>query len=172
MIADYYFIRRQRIKLNDLYRPEGSDYWFSHGFNWRVIPCWMAGWAPTIGGLITSVGNMTDAPDALFQIYYTAFFTGMAISFLSYYALVQVFPVPGAGEYDRYDDWATFTPKEAERLGVVPSEDAEEFQESRFGRSGFAKRDGPSAVAEKERELEAGAEMDKNVGEVDTRTIH
>lgn len=172
MIADYYFIRRQRIKLNDLYRPEGSDYWFSHGFNWRVIPCWMAGWAPTIGGLITSVGDMTDAPDALFQIYYTAFFTGMAISFLSYFAMAQVFPVPGAGEYDRYDDWATFTPIEAERLGVVPSEDAEDFQESKFGQSGFAKRKGPNPVTDKERELESGMEMNKNAGEVETRTVN
>jgi NCS1 family nucleobase:cation symporter-1 len=43
MVCDYFFNRHQKIRLNHLYRPEGSDYWFSHGFNWRVIPCWIAG---------------------------------------------------------------------------------------------------------------------------------
>ncbi|KAG9254168.1 permease [Emericellopsis atlantica] len=173
MVADYYVIRRQRIKLIDLYRPENSDYWYSHGFNWRVIPCWIAGWAPTIGGLVASAGKMTGAPDALFQIYYTAFFTGMAISFILYYSLVLVFPVPGAGAFDLYDDWATFTPKEASALGVVPNENAEEFQDVKFGQSGYAKRGEPTYVTQKEtwRDLEADMGKEKPVGQVESRTV-
>lgn len=137
MICDYFFIRRMKLRLNHLYNPENSDYWFTHGVNWRVIPCWIAGWAPTIGGLIVSVGEMEDAPDALFQLYYTAFFIGLGISFTTFYAVNLLFPIMGAGEYDIYDDWSTFTPKEAEKLGIVPHENAEELARIRFGSSGY-----------------------------------
>lgn len=153
MICDYYFLRRMKIRLNHLYRPESSDYWFSHGVNWRVIPCWVAGWAPTIGGLIVSVGEMEDAPAALFQLYYTAFFTGLAISFVTFYAVNLLFPVKGLGEFDVYDDWSTFTPKEAEKLGVLPHENAEELVHVRFGSSGYERR-GPKTT---EKALEGGA---------------
>lgn len=152
MIADYFFVRRQKIRLNHLYRPEGSDYWFYHGFNWRVIPCWVAGWAPTIGGLIVSAGEMDSAPDALFQLYYTAFFTGLAISFVLFYAVNYFFPIKGAGEFDEYDDWATFTPKEAAKLGIVPHDDAEELVDTGFGSSGYRRR---APQTRKEKDLEA-----------------
>jgi len=144
MIADYFFVRHQRIKLSHLYRFEDSDYWFYNGFNLRVLPCWIAGWAPTIGGLIVSAGGMTNAPRALFQLYYTAFFTGMAISFTSFYAVNVLFPIVGSGEFDHYDDWATFTPEEAIKLGITPSENAEEFAVNRFGRSGYQHNASPA----------------------------
>jgi len=154
MIADYFFVRHQKIKLSHLYRSEHSDYWFNKGFNWRVIPCWIAGWAPTIGGLIVSAGGMTNAPRALFQLYYTAFFTGMAISFASFYVVNLLFPIAGSGEFDPYDDWATFTPEEAAKLGITPSENAEEFATNRFGRSGY-RVDASSARKEMDTEADA-----------------
>lgn len=157
MICDYFFIRRRKIRLNHLYRPENSDYWFSHGVNWRVVPCWIAGWAPTIGGLIVSVGGMADAPDSLFQLYYTAFFIGLGISFLTFYAVNLVFPVQGAGEFDLYDDWATFTPREAEKLGIVPHGNAEELvSHTRFGASGY-KNKGLKSAEEMEIEKKISA---------------
>lgn len=145
MIADYFFVRHCKIKLNHLYRREPSDYWFDHGVNWRVIPCWIAGWAPTIGGLIVSAGDMQSAPDALFQLYYTAFFTGLSISFVLFYAVNYFFPVKGAGEFDEYDDWATFTPQEANKLGVAANDNAQEFVRIPFGASGF-KEGAPQAT--------------------------
>jgi NCS1 family nucleobase:cation symporter-1 len=87
MMAKHFFIRRQKIRLNHLYCPEDSDYWYTHGVNWRVVPCWIAGWASTIGGLIFSAGGMKKAPAALLQLYYTAFFTGSSISFTTLYAV-------------------------------------------------------------------------------------
>ena len=154
MIADYFFVRHQKIKLSHLYRSEHSDYWFNKGFNWRVIPCWIAGWAPTIGGLIVSAGGMTNAPRALFQLYYTAFFTGMAISFASFYVVNLLFPIAGSGEFDPYDDWATFTPEEAAKLRIIPSENAEEFATNRFGRSGY-RVDASSARKDMDTEADA-----------------
>jgi NCS1 family nucleobase:cation symporter-1 len=99
-----------------------------------------------------SAGDMKDAPRALFQIYYTAFFTGMGISFITFYGVNLLFPIKGAGEFDPYDDWATFTQKEAAKLGIVPNENAEELTINRFGRSGYQKNEGP---AQKEIDLEA-----------------
>ena len=152
-MADYFFIRHQRVRLSHLYHPDGSDYWFTYGFNWRVIPCWIAGWASTIGGLIVSAGGMTGAPDALFELYYTAFFTGFSISFTTFYMMNYFFPIKGAGEYDEYDNWATFTTKEAARIGVIPNDNAEELVNTRFGASGYEYRE-PKVLTGKELETE------------------
>ncbi|RDW59965.1 NCS1 nucleoside transporter family protein-4 [Coleophoma cylindrospora] len=119
MCADYYLVRKKQIKLTALFHPEGSPYWYYHGINWRVIPAWIAGWAPTIGGLIVSVQKKTDAPRPLFQLYYMAFFLGFGISALLFYVISSVFPPPGLGEIDEIDVYGTFTPKEAEKRGVV-----------------------------------------------------
>lgn len=159
MIADYFFIRHQKIRLNHLYNPEGSDYWFYHGFNWRVVPCWVAGWAPTIGGLIATAGKIT-APDAVFELYYTAFFTGLAISFTTFYAVNYFFPVERAGEFDEYDNWGTFSPEEAAKLGVVPNDNAEDLVSTSFGASGYQKR---SPRAGKEQILEAEAPVEVSI---------
>ncbi|KAL8406318.1 hypothetical protein RB596_004967 [Gaeumannomyces avenae] len=155
MICDYFFVRRQRVKLSHLYRPRGSDYWFTHGFNPRVIPCWVAGWIPTIGGLVATVGGYPNAPDALFQLYYAAFFIGLSISFTLFLIVNMLFPPPGSGEFDPYDDWATFTPKEAARLGIVPNENAEELVHTRLGQSGYDKSRRQAVAANKEMHPEA-----------------
>ena len=155
MICDYFFVRHQKIKLSGLYRPQGSDYWFTHGFNLRVIPCWVAGWIPTIGGLIATVGGYQDAPEALLQLYYTAFFVGLSISFTLFLVVNKLFPPPGPGEFDPYDDWATFTPKEAARLGVVSNENPDEFVHTGLGQSGYDRRRRQVVTADKEVQLEA-----------------
>ncbi|KAF4971310.1 hypothetical protein FSARC_1829 [Fusarium sarcochroum] len=158
MVCDYFFIRYQKVKLSNLYRSENSDYWFTHGVNLRVLPCWIAGWAPTIGGLIASVGEKDSAPDAVFQLYYTAFFIGFGISFVLFYTVNLVFPVKGVGEYDEYDDWATFTPKEAARLNIIPHENAEELAATRWGASGYQRHHAPI-----EGEKEKGLDEEKQI---------
>jgi NCS1 family nucleobase:cation symporter-1 len=53
-----------------------SSYSFWKGVNWRAIPAWVCGWAPTIGGLVVSVRDDMDPPRALLQLYYMAFLIG------------------------------------------------------------------------------------------------
>ncbi|KAK8026743.1 NCS1 nucleoside transporter family protein-like protein [Apiospora marii] len=125
MVCDYFVLRRQRIKLTHLYRPDGSNYWFAHGVNWRVVPCWVAGWAPTIGGLVVTARGDTDAPDAVHELYFVAFFIGFFISFTLFYGVNQLFPLSHLGEADEVDHYGTFTAQEAARLGVLPVQDAE-----------------------------------------------
>jgi len=76
MACDYYLIRKRRIRLSHLYRTHDSCYMFWKGFNWRAMPAWICGWAPTIGGLIVSVRGDLNPPRAVLQLYYMAFLIG------------------------------------------------------------------------------------------------
>jgi NCS1 family nucleobase:cation symporter-1 len=76
MTCDYYILRKSRIRLSHLYRTHNSSYTFWKGFNWRAIPAWICGWAPTIGGLIVSVNGELNPPKVLLELYYMAFLIG------------------------------------------------------------------------------------------------
>ncbi|KAJ6610373.1 permease for cytosine/purines, uracil, thiamine, allantoin-domain-containing protein [Mycena sp. CBHHK59/15] len=49
IMCEFFVLRRQRIKLTDLYELRGSFY-FWYGFNWCAGSAWVAGWALTVGG--------------------------------------------------------------------------------------------------------------------------
>ncbi|CAG8983930.1 hypothetical protein HYALB_00006897 [Hymenoscyphus albidus] len=131
MCADYFFIRHQRIKLSHLYHPQGSDYWYTAGVNWRVIPSWITGWAPTIGGLVLTVQKDTTGPRVLCELYFMAFFLGLSISAGLFYGLTTAFPVKAAGEFDDVDIYGTFTSEEAIRLDVVPLDVVEGIEDEK-----------------------------------------
>lgn len=76
MVCDFYILRRGRIRLSHLYRTHNTDYWFWKGVNWRVVPCWLGGWAPTIGGLVVTVQEKENAPRVLYELYFMAFLIG------------------------------------------------------------------------------------------------
>lgn len=84
MTCDFYLLRKMNVRLSHLYRTTNTQYWFTYGVNWRVIPAWLAGWAPTIGGLIVSVRGDENPPRALVKLYYMAFLIGEAEPFSSY----------------------------------------------------------------------------------------
>ncbi|GKT54032.1 NCS1 nucleoside transporter family protein [Colletotrichum tofieldiae] len=124
MVCDFFILRHRKVKLSHLFHPEGSDYWYWHGINWRVIPCWIAGWAPTIGGLVVSARKDNNAPDAIYELYYIAFFIGFLISFVLFYIANSAFPTAHLGGIDEEDKYGTFTASEATKLGVTPSDAA------------------------------------------------
>lgn len=76
MACDYYLLRQRRIRLSHLYRTHDSSYYFAKGFNWRAIPAWICGWAPTIGGLVVTVRGDMAPPRPLVQLYFMAFLIG------------------------------------------------------------------------------------------------
>lgn len=58
MMADYFLIRRQTLKLSDLYRPDSSSiYWFNHGFNPRAFVVWALAVFPCLPGWLNSVSS-------------------------------------------------------------------------------------------------------------------
>lgn len=75
MAADYYLVRNRRVKLRDFYYAH-SSYWYTGGFNWRVFPAWLAGWGPTVGGLIMSVNSKVEQNHGLLKLYQISFFVG------------------------------------------------------------------------------------------------
>ncbi|KAK9785615.1 hypothetical protein AB5N19_07689 [Seiridium cardinale] len=122
MATDFYILRKRRIQLSHLYRTHDTSYWFWRGVNWRAIPAWLCGWAPTIGGLVVSVRGDVEPPRALQELYYMAFFLGFFISATVFYGLNFLFPPVALGDYEGTDLYGTFSAREAAKLGVVPSE--------------------------------------------------
>jgi NCS1 family nucleobase:cation symporter-1 len=121
MVCDFWVIRHRKFKLSDLYVPnESSIYWYWHGFNWRAFASWLVGIAPALPGFINAVNPSISVPAGAQNIFYIAYIEGFAVAFAVYYVLNYFFPVPGIGEIDEEDYFATFTPEEAAKLGVIP----------------------------------------------------
>lgn len=118
-ICDYWVLRNRRIKLSDLYHP-GKDgiFYYTGGFNWRAFLAWVTGFASQIPGFAASLNTSINVPIGCMHLYQLAFPLGFVISFLVFYALNKIWPPPGMGEIDDFDEFGTFTPDEAARLGV------------------------------------------------------
>ena len=101
--ADYYLVRKQKVKLSDLYhaRPEGIYYFFK-GINFRSYVAWILGFAPSIGGM-ASLDAKNTIPIGLVRTFYLGFIIGYLISFLAHWGLNIVFPPKGLGEIDSHD---------------------------------------------------------------------
>lgn len=90
MIADYYFVRRQWLEVDALYRAEGR-YWFEGGVNRRAILALCLGIAPNVPGFLMEVGVLSaDSGWAVFGgLYHYAWFIGFAVSALAYLGLMR-----------------------------------------------------------------------------------
>ncbi|KAK1219392.1 hypothetical protein PQX77_017917 [Marasmius sp. AFHP31] len=97
-----------------------GGYFYHHGMNWRCLPVWIAGWAPTVGGLSVTVQGTQRERKALYEMYYISFFLGYFISFILFYAVNKMLPPSNVGQIDDTDFFGTFTLDEAKILGVTP----------------------------------------------------
>ena len=84
MIADYFILRRARLKLDDLYSRNGA-YEYDGGVNWRAVIALGVGIAVALLGLVV-------AP--LRFLYDYAWFVGFAVAGGLYLALMQRSPEP------------------------------------------------------------------------------
>jgi len=82
MIADYFILRRARLKLDDMYRRDGA-YEYDGGINWRAVLALAAGIAVALLGLVV-------AP--LRFLYDYAWFVGFAVAGATYLGLMQRAP--------------------------------------------------------------------------------
>ncbi|MBV8049558.1 MAG: NCS1 family nucleobase:cation symporter-1 [Acidobacteriaceae bacterium] len=79
MICDYFVIRRRVLLVNDLYL-RGGAYEYSRGVNWRALLALLLGsWIALVGLVLPSVRVLYDY----------SWLVGFAVSFVSYYALMQ-----------------------------------------------------------------------------------
>jgi len=90
MIADYYFIRKQTLNVNDLYQHKGI-YSFKNGFNSYAVIALLLGILPNVPGFLTITGLI--GKDAvwpwLVYLYNYAWFVGFFISGLTYLLMMQ-----------------------------------------------------------------------------------
>ena len=80
LIADYWLVRRTRLRLEDLYLPSGA-YRYAGGWNLRAVVATLAGCGLAWGGLVVP---------ALKPLYSYAWFVGFFASGLLYWALTAL----------------------------------------------------------------------------------
>jgi NCS1 family nucleobase:cation symporter-1 len=90
MIVDYYFIRRQKLEVEDLYSTHGI-YRFSNGFNTNAVFALLIGILPNVPGFLTTIKVIAaDAvPGWVSGLYNYAWFVGFGISGLVYWILMK-----------------------------------------------------------------------------------
>lgn len=90
MIADYYFIRKQQLAVDELYSSAGR-YHFSNGFNTIAVIALLAGILPNIPGFLVMIKVIaTEAvPYWISNLYNYAWFVGFFISGFVYWLLMK-----------------------------------------------------------------------------------
>jgi nucleobase:cation symporter-1, NCS1 family len=90
MIADYFFIRRQTLKVDELYQLKGS-YTYSKGLNQYALIALLLGILPNVAGFLTTVNLVTKEtfPAWVNGLYNYAWFVGFFVSGLSYLLMMR-----------------------------------------------------------------------------------
>ena len=94
LIADYYFIRKQILNVDDLYSHRGQ-YNFSNGFNRFAIIALLLGILPNVPGFLLQVKliSPTTFPEWISHLYNYAWFVGFFVSAILYVLLMRTYKV-------------------------------------------------------------------------------
>ena len=90
MIADYYFIRKQQLHVDELYQHKGR-YGFRNGFNAAAIIALLVGIIPNIPGFLLQIKlvSVTVFPVWISDLYHYAWFVGFFVSGIVYLMLMK-----------------------------------------------------------------------------------
>jgi NCS1 family nucleobase:cation symporter-1 len=108
LIADYFFIRRQKLVAEELYRGNGI-YSFDKGYNRRAIGALILGILPNIPGFLLEVRliSSTAFPGWISELYHYAWFVGFFVSGIIYLLLMRNKELPDAVTYQREKQYVT-----------------------------------------------------------------
>ena len=86
MIADYYFLRKKELVVEELYQHKGR-YGFTNGFNSKAIIALICGIVPNIPGFLLQVKLISSAvfPAWISGLYHYAWFVGLFVSGFVYW---------------------------------------------------------------------------------------
>ena len=90
MIADYYFIRKQQLHVDELYSINGK-YSFTNGYNVKAIIALILGILPNVPGFLVNV-NFVPADTFwpwISDIYHYAWFAGFFVSGMLYFIMTK-----------------------------------------------------------------------------------
>ncbi|MGI9472401.1 MAG: NCS1 family nucleobase:cation symporter-1 [Rubripirellula sp.] len=82
MICDYFLLRRMRLDLASLYRPDGP-YWYRGGFHLAGMIALVLGITPCVPGFLATIGAIEATP-IWTELYHYAWFLSFGISFVVY----------------------------------------------------------------------------------------
>ena len=90
MIADYYFIRKQKLQVDELYQQQGR-YGFGNGFNSAAIIALLVGILPNIPGFLLQIKSVssTTFPAWISDLYHYAWFVGFFVSGIVYIMMMR-----------------------------------------------------------------------------------
>ncbi len=90
MIVDYFFIRKQQLKLADLYSHKGL-YEYKNGFNIAAVIALFFGILPNVPGFLLQVKLITATafPEWISNLYNYAWFVGFGVSGIVYCILMK-----------------------------------------------------------------------------------
>lgn len=96
MLVDYFLIRKTALNHAALFDAAG-EYGYRGGWNWRALAALLLGVVPNLPGFLKAAGFISSTAP-LFELLYTyAWFVGLAISAVVYYALMPM-PTPEAAK--------------------------------------------------------------------------
>ena len=88
MITDYYLLRRTRLSIPDLFRQDGEYAYGGSGINWRALAALALGIGINIPGFLAQAsGGAIQVAPFFTGLYDYAWFVGLLIAGLAYYAL-------------------------------------------------------------------------------------
>ena len=90
LIADYYFIKKQTLVLNDLYKNKGV-YTYTKGINRNAVLALLMGILPNIAGFLITIKAIPESsvPEWLNHLYNYAWFVGFFVSAIVYLLLMK-----------------------------------------------------------------------------------
>ena len=90
LIADYYFIKKQTLVLNDLYKNKGV-YTYRKGINRNAVLALTIGILPNIAGFLITIKAIPEnsVPEWLNHLYSYAWFVGFFVSAIVYLLLMK-----------------------------------------------------------------------------------
>lgn len=90
LIADYYFIRKQKLHVGELYREHGH-YSFRNGFNQSAVIALLLGILPNVPGFLTTTKLISTDEVAFWisNLYHYAWFVGFLVSGITYILLMR-----------------------------------------------------------------------------------
>jgi NCS1 family nucleobase:cation symporter-1 len=88
MIADYYLLRRARLKIEDLYKRSG-DYTYQNGINWKAVVVLFLSILPNVPGFINAATGQKIFPAFFDTIYTYAWFVGLPLAAGLYYLVMR-----------------------------------------------------------------------------------
>jgi NCS1 family nucleobase:cation symporter-1 len=88
MIADYYLLRRARLKIEDLYKRSG-EYTYQNGINWKAVIVLFLSILPNVPGFINATTKKSIFPAFFDEIYTYAWFVGLPLAAGLYYLVMR-----------------------------------------------------------------------------------